>query len=277
MAGKKKERQHPLIHRIAVTVASLSVLCALTLAASVAWWNLNARTDPTPAHHNPIARALLDQEDTSPQDDDGYPQVDWAYWQGVNPDIIGWITIPGSHVNSPIVQAPSASPDYYLHHDVTKAWNPRGAIYLDADCQPWGLDCQNAVILGHHWDEAHADTVPFTDIHHYLNQAWATHRQTVLIQTPVWKRTLHVRFASVIKGWEPTKRVSFTDASDQQEWYEDTLSKATMVLDGAARPETTVTLVSCSYTRWAWNERTIVIASQDHTFTSTSKEDRDNE
>lgn len=57
-------------------------------------------------------------EDTPTADGSGFPDVDWEAWRAINPDVIGWISIPGTPVDYPIVQAPADDPTYYLKHDV---------------------------------------------------------------------------------------------------------------------------------------------------------------
>ena len=64
-----------------------------------------------------------------------FPTVDWDYWKSVNGDVIGWITVPGTDINHPILQAHASDPDYYLHHDIYRNYNPLGALYLDAECE----------------------------------------------------------------------------------------------------------------------------------------------
>ena len=41
----------------------------------------------------------------------------------------------GTDINHPILQAHASDPDYYLHHDIYRNYNPLGALYLDAECE----------------------------------------------------------------------------------------------------------------------------------------------
>ena len=43
--------------------------------------------------------------------------VDWDALLAINPDTVGWIFIPGTNVNYPIVRAPESNPDKYLTID----------------------------------------------------------------------------------------------------------------------------------------------------------------
>ena len=84
---------------------------------------------------------------------DGFPAVDWEYWQGVNPDVIGWVTVPGTSIDYPVVQAHDDAPTWYLSHDVYGSWNIYGCPYLDADCEAEGFGSRVAYVFAHHMDD----------------------------------------------------------------------------------------------------------------------------
>ena len=242
--------------RIAAGTAVLAALAAALIGGFLLYSRLATQTAPSP--DNTVLGFISTGEEET--DGDGFPVVDWAYWQGVNPDVIGWITVPGTDIDSPIVQAHADAPDYYLSHDVYRNYNPRGAVYLDAECAEAGLASRNAVILGHHYGIG--DNVSgFGHIKSYSDKGYAADHALVLIQTPDSKMTYEVRFAQIVKGWEPVKRTSFVNEGDYRTWYDSCRSEAAMVLDAETEPEQTVSLVSCSYNYWSWNERTVVVTS----------------
>lgn len=191
-----------------------------------------------------------------------FPTVDWDYWKSVNGDVIGWITVPGTDINHPILQAHASDPDYYLHHDIYRNYNPLGALYLDAECEKEGFQSPNAVILGHSLTLGNAVTC-FGNIQRYSDKSFASEHQTVLIQTPNTKMRYTVRFANIVKGWEPTKRTVFAGDSDFRNWYDSSRESAAMVLDTDSEPNQVISLVSCSYNFWKQNERTVVTTSID--------------
>lgn len=237
--------------RIALAVSALLIAAAGGLFALLNTWRQAAVTPPSPN----AATTVMDKEEEDP-----FPEVDWDYWQGVNPDVIGWVTIPGTEVNSPIVQAPADDPDYYLTHDIYQNYNPHGAIYLDA-ASTEGLLSRNAVIMGHHFGY---DVVaaPFGIVADYIDRDFAEGHATVLIQTPEWKRTYEVRFAQVVNGSEANKYTDFDGDEDFIAWYEESRDSATMVLDAETQPAQVVSLVTCSYNVWKNNERTILVTSE---------------
>lgn len=197
-----------------------------------------------------------------------FPTVDWDYWKSVNGDVIGWITVPGTDINHPILQAHASDPDYYLHHDIYRNYNPLGAIYLDAECEAEGFDSPNAVILGHSLRIGGVITC-FGNIQNYSDKSFASEHRTVLIQTPDKQMRYTVRFANIVKGWEPTKRTKFDGDADFRSWYDSSRESAAMVLDADSEPSQVISLVSCSYNFWKQNERTVVTTSIDGTQAQT--------
>lgn len=243
---------HKAKSRIALTAAVFFLTAAALLCAYVLYCMHAAQTPPSP--ESPA------QEESAPVDSDGFPEVDWAYWQGINSDVIGWLTIPGTDVNTPILQARPASPDYYLHHDVYGNYNPAGAVYLDADCEEFGLSSRNAVILGHHFMGS-TSIAPMGNIARYTDETFAREHSRILIQTPNVKLTYEARFTQIVNGLGRNKRTYFEGETDFRFWYDESRSSAALVLDGNTEPEQTVSLVTCSYNIWVNNERTVLVTS----------------
>lgn len=232
-----------------IVVAALMLAAAGAIALSLL--SMQESASPSPAGESPGAEA--------PVDSDGFPEVDWDYWRSVNPDVIGWVTVPGTDVDQPIVQAHSDDPQYYLTHDVYRKRNVYGVPYLDAECEGGLLSSPNAVVLGHHM----SDGSVFAGLARYSTDAgFARENARVLIQTPDEKRVLNVRFASIVNAEETNKRTTFLDDTDHLTWYKGELAGASTVLDstGAVPSRGLVCLCTCSYNLFN-NERTLVYAS----------------
>ena len=235
--------------RIALAASAAFLLAAAAMLALLLMSREAARTPPSP-----------NAPETAEDAGDGFPEVDWAYWQGINPDVIGWVTIPGTSVDSPILQAHADAPEYYLRHDVYGNYNPHGCIYLDAACEELGLSSRNAVIMGHHfWNDTVA--APMGIIASYTDEAFAREHARVLIQTPTAKMTYEARFAQIVNGRERVKRIDFEGAADFRAWYDGSRDGAAMVLDAETEPEQVISLVTCSYNIWVDNERTVLVTS----------------
>lgn len=235
--------------RIALTV------CALLIAviAGVLLFTIHLQNLATPAPSGTTEEVVYD--------DDGYPEIDWDYWQGINPDIIGWISVPGTNISQPIVQARPENPQYYLTHDIYGNYNIYGAVYLDAGCLDTGLLSHNSVIYGHNmgWDQS-----MFGDFEHYLNTEYASAHSTIYLQTPDWKNKVEVSFVTNQHGSVANKRVTFEDETDFKNWYAKRLTESSVKLIddiNTRKTATTYTFCSCSYFNYE-NERTIIYASE---------------
>ena len=256
----------------AFSAAVVLAVAALALAGAVCGMRQRAAAcDPAPAAKDalspaaflPAAFGLCGAEAEAwggvQADADGFPVVDWGYWQGVNPSVVGWITVPGTSVNGPIALAPASDPDYYLTHDVYGESNLYGCLYLDASCAAGGLlGSRNAVVLGHNMSLM--DGGMFTALARYADASFAAGHAEVLVQTPDEKRACPVLFASVVDASKETARTQFEGDADFAAWYGGQMARASTVLRRET-PESVVTLCTCSYSRWS-NERTLVFVGK---------------
>lgn len=209
----------------------------------------------TASHPSPSPNATTSSPAEPPTADDPWPEVDWEYWLAVNEDVVGWISIPGTDVSYPIVQARSWNPSYYLYHDVYGNWNVYGAIYLDAGCEDKCLDSDNAVIFGHHMN----DGSMLAAVADYADAGFMEDCRMVCLQTPDRKWAVEVHASEIVPGWSETKRTEFSDKQDLRAYWEERMSAAyiTRDVDIASPPQRMTTLVTCSYYFNASDERTL--------------------
>ena len=202
---------------------------------------------------HPQARPGAEHE----SDSDGFPKVDWAAWHDINPDVVGWITIPGASIDLPIVQAHPEDPQFYLTHDVYGNVNFTGCPYLDWQCEGAGglLRCRNSVVFGHNmgWSPD-----MFANLARYADGSFAEQNRLVLVQTPISRIRLHVQAADVIPGWDDIKRIDFDDDDDYRHWRDSCFERADVELPHDFTDDSELlTLCTCSYNYWS-NERTLV-------------------
>lgn len=66
--------------------------------------------------------------------------------QADHPNALGWVTVPGTRIDYPVVQG--ADNDYFLHRDVDGNYLYAGVPFLDYRCAP-DFSGGNAIIYGH--------------------------------------------------------------------------------------------------------------------------------
>ena len=262
-----------------VAVACACVLAVVVAVSILVLLGMKGRANPSPSGAPQVGFGLSATADGvgalfsgGVRDDAGFPEIDWERWRLANPDVVGWVTVSGTPVNYPIVQASAADPEYYLTHDVYGERNFYGCPYLDADCAEGGLlESWNAVVLGHNMSLV--DGSLFTTFSRYSDEAFAGEHSEILLQTPERKLRLQVIGVRVVNGAIAEKRVSFSGEVDFQSYCEQQLEACDVRLvsdavsearsgDDAARcafSSRLFTFVTCSYTRFD-NERTLVFA-----------------
>ena len=67
----------------------------------------------------------------------------------VNPEIVGWLTIPNTNINLPVLQHDDN--DYYLDHNFEGEYDPNGVPFMDFRNKVDELD-NNTLIYGHNWE-----------------------------------------------------------------------------------------------------------------------------
>ena len=95
-----------------------------------------------------------------------------------NPDIIGWIKIPGTRIDYPIMWTPDY-PEKYLRADFDGNYSMSGLPFVAADCKVSSLpnekDCSNTLIYGHHMQ----DKTMFADLIDYEKKEFANKHRII--------------------------------------------------------------------------------------------------
>ncbi len=106
------------------------------------------------------------------------------------PDIKGWISIPGTCVDYPVLQSSADDPEYYLRRTYKGTWRTAGSIFLSMGLFPGK---SGTVVYGHNMN----DGTMFAVLQKMTDEAFRTEHSKILLQTSNGLR--EYRIAAVLK------------------------------------------------------------------------------
>ena len=182
---------------------------------------------------------------------------EYAQLYTMNNDLVGWIQIPGTKLNYPVMQTPEA-PNYYLKRNFQKKRNGHGCIFANELCDIDTAD--NITLYGHHMN----DGSMFATLSKYKKKSYWEDHPTVIFDTLTKRQqyeifAVFVTSASVGKGF---RYHTFIDAQTQAEYDEFvTQCKKLSKYDTGVTPQygqQLITLSTCEYSQT--NGRLVVVA-----------------
>jgi sortase B len=104
--------------------------------------------------------------------------VDLRSLQSQYPDVRGWLTIPESGIDYPVLQSSPEEPEYYLRRDYRGNYDINGSLFLQADCILG--ESGKLTIYGHNMNSG----AMFGNLDQYVSyEYWKAH-PSVFFQTP---------------------------------------------------------------------------------------------
>lgn len=169
-----------------------------------------------------------------------WPQVDFEELAKINPDVIGWIYIPDTNINYPIVQGQDN--DHYLHYLFDGKKNRAGSIFLDYRCSP-DLSDRHSILYGHHLK----NKTMFSRLMRYKKQSFYDEHTEILLVTPDAYYALRVFSGYVADNQANAWDLNMTDA-EHTDWVAEIQAKSCFQTDYAPGPEDAIlTLSTCTY------------------------------
>lgn len=95
----------------------------------------------------------------------------------MNPDLVGWIQLPGTKLDYPVMQAPDRS-QYYLKRNFHREKSSHGCIYIQEDCDVFAPS-DNLIIYGHRM----RDGSMFFPLESYKKQAYYQDNRIIRFDT----------------------------------------------------------------------------------------------
>ena len=160
--------------------------------------------------------------DISENADVGELNVDWDALKATNPDTVGWVYIPNTAINYPIVQ--TSDNDFYLNHDFDgdEGWLAEfGTIFLDyRNASNWS-DVSNFV-YGHHLN----DGSMFASIAEIDSQQRFEECRTVFLLTPQGNYKLRAYSLIHCSGTEEIVKTEFENAEAMATYIQEMIDRS---------------------------------------------------
>ena len=184
------------------------------------------------------------------------PEFEGLY--GLNSDVAGWITIPGTRVDYPVMQSPDRT-DYYLKRNFYGDRASQGSIYAREQCDLLAPS-DNIILYGHHMK----DGSMFAVLESYKQKSFWQEHTTIQFSTLQQRNTYEIFavFTTTASVGEGFAYHTFVDAADPSEFraFVDTC-KSLSLYDTGITPvygDKLITLSTCEYSQT--NGRLVVVA-----------------
>lgn len=212
------------------------------LAESVLLKEPEPASTPKPFAFPFLENILPSQQEEPAVTDDG-PEVlhDIETLREKNPDCIGWIRVPGTDIDYPLMWTPN-DPERYLHTDFYGNYSDYGVPFLDYRCD---LDSSNLILYGHNM----FDGTMFTDLLWYREKEYMDSHSQIILETAEGAREYKV--IAVCKANSMTsgvyRHINFIDHAGLTEFLDSIKSESVYFKDPLASKY--ITLSTCDVSR----------------------------
>lgn len=185
--------------------------------------------------------------------------IDWDALKAQNPDTVGWIYIPGTVINYPLVQ--TTNNEKYLTADFRgeQGWLANyGTIFLAAENSDDFSDANN-LIYGHHMN----DGSMFAAIDRMTDSNEFNSHRTIYILTPAGNYELRSFAIDIVEANDPLAQVQFSTKEELTNYIQDKMDRSVVTPDSgriaASEMDTIFSLVTCNYS--IYDGRCVLFAS----------------
>lgn len=176
-----------------------------------------------------------------------------------NSDLVGWVSIPDTRIDYPVMQTKD-TPNFYLKHAFDKSYSSYGVPYMQENCDIGISD--NLVLYGHHMNNGSM----FSDLCQYASEDFYQEHKTIRFDTldDFGEYEVIAAFKTVAYSEEGFKYYHFVNA-DNAEDFEEYIGKCKelALYDTGVTAEygdELITLSTCEYSRM--NGRMVVVAKK---------------
>lgn len=179
--------------------------------------------------------------------------------QKQNQDLAGWLRIPGTNIDYPVMQTVEDN-DFYLNHDFEGQEDPHGTPFLDVNCRIG--QSENLIIYGHHMK----DGTMFQNLMLYKNAEFCEKNGVIQFDTPIESAQYQLLYVLVISEKEAMDfpYYQYIDLPEEKNYEEFRNQCARYAIWSAEEISQTcgelLTLSTCEYSKE--NGRLVVVAAK---------------
>lgn len=184
--------------------------------------------------------ALLDESTSAEETDDYVIRPQFHDLHAVNENIVGWVTVDGTKLDNPILQAEDN--DFYLNRNFKDQYSRAGSVFMDHRNDLMNLG-KNTIIYGH----AMRNDTMFGSLKKYADQAYTDEHAMIYFDTLYESYDIEV-FAA----YETTIdfyyiETDFSSNEDFAEFIDEVNEKSVIDMDVTVNPEDQIlTLSTCN-------------------------------
>lgn len=203
--------------------------------------------------------ATMPTEDEAPEETTVTAYEKYAAVYEQNPDFAGWLTIPGTNIDYPVMQS-IENPNFYLKHAFDGSYSDYGVPYAQENCDLELSD--NVILYGHHMN----DGSMFADLCKYESEDFYREHSTFTFDTLSGYGNYEIVtvFKTVAYSQDGFKYYHFVNAECEED-FEEYLAqcRALALYDTGVTAEygdRLLTLSTCEYSRT--NGRMVIVAKR---------------
>lgn len=195
--------------------------------------------------------------------------LDWSKLKEEYEDIVGWISIPGTAIDYPILQ--TTDNEFYLNHDYNREPDFLGSIFMDYR-QSNDFSEMNTIIYGHNVN-VNSPSPKFGELNNYYNEEFFNSHKEVYLFTPNEVRKGEVFAVHADSADSKSNNIDLSTREELNDYIE--FMKESSVVDSAITPDEVnqvVTLWSCTMRAITSTNGSYVDENKSRTFLSVAFE-----
>lgn len=159
----------------------------------------------------------------------------------VNQDVVGWVSIPDTQIDYPVVQADNN--EFYLNHDLKNERSSHGTVFMDCRNDNDGND-YNTVLYGHHMK----DGTMFGSLSAYKDRSFYTDHTFIEYDSLEQPMKWQIFSVYVYRSGDDTLQIAFNNDEEYARYLDMIISRSIYKTGvDVTTDDRILTLITCSY------------------------------